>query len=174
VGGGLTSLRRLAFVGSYLWRLRQKIGSELVLMPGAMVVLQRGDGRVLLTRRADTGAWCLPAGAAEPGGSFARTAIDELAEEAGVQVSTESLVPFGCLSEAGNHTIHYPNGDVTHCFSVCFLARDWRGDPRPDQEETTEVRFVEIDDLPEPMHEPAASALELFREFLACGGFQVR
>jgi 8-oxo-dGTP pyrophosphatase MutT (NUDIX family) len=157
-----------------LWRLRQQIGSELVLMPGAMVVLQRQDGRVLLTKRGDTGTWCLPAGAAEAGGSFAQTAIDELAEETGVQVSAEGLIPFGCLSEAGNHTIHYPNGDVTHCFALCFLARDWRGDPRPDEDETTDVRFVAVDALPEPMHEPAASALELFREFTSSGVFQVR
>jgi 8-oxo-dGTP pyrophosphatase MutT (NUDIX family) len=66
---------------SYLWRLRQAVGNDLVLMPGAMVALQREDGRVLLTKRADDGTWCLPAGAAEAGGSFARTAIDELAEE---------------------------------------------------------------------------------------------
>jgi 8-oxo-dGTP pyrophosphatase MutT (NUDIX family) len=164
----------LAFVGSYLWRLRRKIGSELVLMPGAMVALQREDGRVLLAKRTDTGDWCLPAGAAEAGGSFARTAVDELAEEAGVQVAEESLVPFGCLSEADSHTIRYPNGDVTHCFSVCFLARDWEGEPRPDQEETTEIRFVELDDLPEPMHGPATAALELLRQFLASGAFQVR
>ena len=143
-------------------------------MPGAMVALQRDDGRVLLTRRADTGDWCLPAGAAEADGSFARTAVDELAEEAGVRVSAENLVPFGCLSEADNHTIRYPNGDVTHCFSVCFLARDWEGEPRPDNEETTEVRFAELDDLPGPMHEPASAAIELLRLFLTSGDFQVR
>jgi 8-oxo-dGTP pyrophosphatase MutT (NUDIX family) len=64
----------LAFKGSYLWRLRQKVGSDLVLMPGAMVALLREDGRVLLTKRRDTGVWCLPAGAAEAGGNFAHTA----------------------------------------------------------------------------------------------------
>lgn len=49
-------------------------------MPGAMVALQRDDLRILLTKRTDDGTWCLPAGAAEPGGSFARTAIEELAD----------------------------------------------------------------------------------------------
>jgi 8-oxo-dGTP pyrophosphatase MutT (NUDIX family) len=77
----------MTFRDSYLWRLRQAVGNELVLMPGAMVAPQRDDGRVLLTKRTDDGTWCLPAGAAEPGGSFARTAIDELAEETGVEVS---------------------------------------------------------------------------------------
>jgi 8-oxo-dGTP pyrophosphatase MutT (NUDIX family) len=87
----------------YLWRLRQTVGNDLVLMPGAMVALQRQDQRVLLTKRADDGTWCLPAGAAEPGGSFARTAIDELAEEAGVTVSEPDLVPFAA-SPRPRHT----------------------------------------------------------------------
>jgi ADP-ribose pyrophosphatase YjhB (NUDIX family) len=121
----------MPYPGSYLWRLRQAIGHELVLMPGAMIALQRDDQRVLLTKRTDDGTWCLPAGAAEPGGSFARTAIDELAEETGIEVLAADLVPFGCLSEAEAHTIHYPNGDVTHCFALLFLATAWEGAASP-------------------------------------------
>jgi 8-oxo-dGTP pyrophosphatase MutT (NUDIX family) len=164
----------MAYQDSYLWRLRQAVGSDLVLMPGAMVALQRDDRRVLLTKRADDGTWCLPAGAAEPGGSFARTAIDELAEETGIDVSEGDLIPFGCLSEAEAHTIQYPNGDVTHCFALCFLARSWRGDPAPDGEESTEVRFVDLDALPEPLHRPTAHALGLLAVYLRSGSFQVR
>jgi len=164
----------MAYRGSYLWRLRQAVGNELVLMPGAMVALQREDGRVLLTKRADDGTWCLPAGAAEAGGSFARTAIDELAEETGIHVSERDLAPFGCLSEAEAHTIHYPNGDVTQCFALCFLARVWQGDPRPDQEESTEAKFVDLGAPPEPLHPPTAHALELLAAYLRSGSFQVR
>lgn len=145
-----------------------------MLMPGAMVALQRDDRRVLLTRRADDGTWCLPAGAAEPGGSFALTAINELAEEAGIEVSERDLIPFGCLSEAEAHTIHYPNGDIIHCFAMCFLARTWRGDPRPDQAEATEARFVDLSTPPEPLHPPTAHALELLAAYLRSGSFQVR
>lgn len=163
----------MAFTGSYLWRLRQEVGSELVLMPGAMVVPQRADGRVLLTKRGDSGEWCLPAGAAEEGGSFAQTAIDELAEEAGIAVTAQDLIPFGCLSAAETHTIHYPNGDVTHCFAMCFLVREWTGEPTPDQAESIAVRFVEPDDLPEPMHEPSVHALALFQAYLESGAFLV-
>jgi len=159
---------------SYLWRLRQTVGNDLVLMPGAMVALQRDDRRVLLTKRTDDGTWCLPAGAAEPGGSFASTAVDELAEETGVEVRGSDLIPFGCLSEAEAHTIHYPNGDVTHCFALCFLARSWRGDPRPDRSETSEVRFVELAAPPEPLHPPTAAALELLAAYLNTGSFQLR
>jgi 8-oxo-dGTP pyrophosphatase MutT (NUDIX family) len=164
----------MSYVGSYLWRLRQVVGNELVLMPGAMVVLRRDDGQVLLTRRADDGTWCLPAGAAEVGGSFAQTAIDELAEETGVEVLKADLVPFASLSEAEEHTIHYPNGDVTHCFAICFLATKWRGDPRPDSNEVTATRFAPLDAVPQPVHPPTARALELLRAYLDTGSFQLR
>jgi len=164
----------MPYVDSYLWRLRQAVGNDLILMPGAMVALQRNDGQVLLTKRADDGTWCLPAGAAEVGGSFARTAIDELAEETGIDVAKEDLVPFASLSEAEEHTIHYPNGDVTHCFAICFLAKSWRGDPRPDRNESTAVRFVPLNAVPEPVHPPTARALELLQTYLDTGAFQLR
>jgi 8-oxo-dGTP pyrophosphatase MutT (NUDIX family) len=164
----------MPYAGSYLHRLRSQVGSELVLMPGAMVALQRADRRVLLTKRGDDGSWCLPAGAAEEGGSFARTAVEEVREETGVLVAEEDLIPFGCLSEAEAHTIRYPNGDVTHCFALCFLARRWHGDPRPDCSEATEVRFAELDGVPEPVHPPTARALELLAAYLDSGLFQTR
>lgn len=177
IGNGLTPYplaSTMAYKDSYLWRLQQAVGNDLVLMPGAMVAVQREDQRVLLTRRADDGTWCLPAGAAEPGGSFARTAIDELAEETGIEVSERDLIPFGCLSEAEVHTIHYPNGDVTHCFALLFLARAWRGDAVPDGEESTEAAFFALDVPPEPLHPPTAYALDLLGAYLRSGSFQVR
>ena len=164
----------MGYAGSYLWRLRQAIGSELVLMPGAMLALRDAEGRVLLTRRADDESWCLPAGAAEPGGSFARTAIAELSEEAGVEVAEEDLIPFGCLSEAELHTIRYPNGDITHCFALCFLAERWSGDPQPDGEESTATRFASLSAPPEPVHAPSAHALQMLAAYLESGRFQVR
>lgn len=167
------TLGPLNFQDSYLGRLRQLVGNDLVLMPGAMVALQRDNRQILLTKRTDDGTWCLPAGAAEPAGSFARTAIDELAEETGITVVESDLIPFGCLSEA-EHTIHYPNGDVTHCFALLFLARAWQGDPRPNGEETTEAQFADLRTLPEPLHPPTAQALELLAAYLSSGSFQVR
>jgi 8-oxo-dGTP pyrophosphatase MutT (NUDIX family) len=163
----------MPYAGSYLWRLRQAIGSELALMPGAMVALRRDDGQILLTKRADDGTWCLPAGAAEPGGSFARTAVEELSEETGIEVLENDLIPFGCLSEAETHTNHYPNGDVTHCFALCFMVEKWQGHPRPDREESTAIQFAELNDLPDPIHPATAHALELLSAYLASGLFQV-
>jgi 8-oxo-dGTP pyrophosphatase MutT (NUDIX family) len=164
----------MSYADSYLRGLRRVIGSELVLMPGAMVALRRPDGQVLLTLRADDGTWCLPAGAAEPGGSFARTAVDELREEAGVLLAEADLTPFGCLSEAERHTIRYPSGDLTHCFALLFLAERWSGDPRPDGEESVEMRFADPRTPPTPVHPPTGHALEMLIAYEESGHFQVR
>jgi 8-oxo-dGTP pyrophosphatase MutT (NUDIX family) len=163
----------LSFEGSYLWRLRQKVGSELVLVPGAMVFLVRDDGAVLFTRRGDNGRWCLPAGGAEEGSSFAGTAITELREETGVVVDPADLDAFATLSEAELHTITYPGGDVSHCFAVLFLARRWSGDPRPDGEETTEMHWAAPAAPPAPLERPAALAVDLLRAYLREGRFQI-
>lgn len=117
----------MGFAGSYLWSLRQQVGHDLVLMPGAQVVLVDGSGRVLFQQRVDNGEWDLPSGGAEKGGSFVATAVAEVAEEVGVTVNPDDLTAFGCLSEPKAHTVHYPNGDVTHYFSICFEARTWSG-----------------------------------------------
>jgi 8-oxo-dGTP pyrophosphatase MutT (NUDIX family) len=164
----------MPFEGSYLWRLRQQVGSQLLLMPGAMLFLLREDGAVLFTRRADNGLWCLPAGGAEEGSSFGATAITELREETGVAVDPADLEAFACLSEADLHTITYPGGDVTHCFAMLFLARRWSGEPAPDEVETTAMLWADPADPPSPLEAPAAIAADLLRTYLRDGTFQVR
>jgi 8-oxo-dGTP pyrophosphatase MutT (NUDIX family) len=163
----------LPFDGSYLWGLRQKIGHDLVLTPGAAVAAQREDGKVLFALRGDDATWCLPGGAAEVGGSFARTAIDELREETGLIVTAADLIPVACFSEADRHTLHYPNGDVAHYFSMCFLVRRWEGELEPDGDETTDLRFADPTDLPQPFEDSTARAVELLLSYLRTGTFQV-
>ncbi len=163
----------MPFEGSYLWRLRQKVGSDLVLVPGAMVFLQREDGAVLFARRGDNDLWCLPAGGAETGSSFADTALTELREETGVVVDPADLVAFACFSEADLHTITYPGGDVSHCFAMLFTARRWTGAPTPDGEETTAMLWADPADPPSPLHTPSAIALDLFLTYLRTGTFQI-
>ncbi|MBN9623392.1 MAG: NUDIX domain-containing protein [Actinobacteria bacterium] len=163
----------MPFEGSTLWRLRQKVGSDPVLHPGAITFLVDDEGAVLFTRRVDNGRWCLPAGGAEEGSSFADTAVTELREETGVEVDSADLIAFACLSEADLHTITYPGGDVTHCFAMVFLARRWTGEPRPDGVETTEMLWAAPAAPPSPLERPAELALDLFRAYGRTGEFQV-
>jgi ADP-ribose pyrophosphatase YjhB (NUDIX family) len=163
----------VTFEGSYLWRLRQKVGHDLVLQPGAAVAAQREDGKVLFIRRGDNGVWALPGGAAEEGGSFAHTAVDELREETGLVVEVADLIPVACFSDAERHTLHYPNGDVAHYFSMCFIARRWQGEPVPDGDESLEVAFGDPADPPQPFEDSTARVLELLLAYLRTGAFQV-
>jgi ADP-ribose pyrophosphatase YjhB (NUDIX family) len=163
----------LSFEGSYLWHLRQKVGHDLVLVPGAAIAAQREDGRVLFIRRGDNGVWALPGGAAEVGGSFARTAVDELREETGLVARPADLIPAACFSDAERHTLHYPNGDVAHYFSMCFVARRWEGEPTPDGEEALELRFADPTDLPRPFEGSTERVVELLLGYLRTGKFQV-
>jgi hypothetical protein len=77
-------------------------------------------------------------------------------------------------AEAETHTIHYPNGDVTHCFALLFLARRWRGQPDPNRDEATEAAFFGLARLPEPIHAPTDQALDLLSTYRKSGTFQVR
>ncbi|MEW1548677.1 NUDIX domain-containing protein [Streptomyces tsukubensis] len=164
----------MGYVGSYVWKLRQSVGSRLLLMPGAQILLEAPDGRVLFQQRADNGQWEIPAGACEEGSDFAGTAVTELEEETGLLVRREDLVPFGSLSDPGLHTFTYPNGDVMHCFALLFAARTWAGEPSPDPGEVVRIAWHHPDDPPAPLHKPTAAVLELYREFNATGRFQAR
>jgi ADP-ribose pyrophosphatase YjhB (NUDIX family) len=163
----------LSFAGSYLWQLRQEVGHDLVLMPGAAVAAQREDGQILFGRRSDNGVWALPGGGAEVGGSFAQTAIDELREETGLVADPADLIPAACFSDAARHTLHYPNGDLAHYFSMCFLVRRWEGEPRADGEEMLDLRFADPTDLPQPFEDSTARVVELLLAYLRTGDFQV-
>ena len=102
----------MSFEGSSLWRVRQKVGNDLLLWPGATVLVEDADGRILLGLRRDNGEWAMPGGGAEAGGSFASTALDELREEVGLEADAGDLIAFACVSEPADHLIPYPNGDL--------------------------------------------------------------
>jgi 8-oxo-dGTP pyrophosphatase MutT (NUDIX family) len=162
----------MTYEGSYLWDIRRQLGSRPLLMPGAQVLVVDDAERILLQRSRDSGLWELPAGAAEPGDSFRSAAARELLEETGLVVAEADLVPFASLSEADVHTLTYPNGDVLHCFALCFEARRWTGDLRPAVDEVLDAAFFY--QLPADLHPPTRVVLELYAAFRASGVFQAR
>ena len=50
------------FAQSYLGRLRQELGSRLLLVPGTRIVVENPAGEILLQLRSDFRAWGLPGG----------------------------------------------------------------------------------------------------------------
>jgi 8-oxo-dGTP pyrophosphatase MutT (NUDIX family) len=131
----------------YIAQLRTKIGSELLLLPGVSGVVidgEPGTERVLLGRRSDNGRWASPAGIVEPGEHTATCIVREIAEEVSVEAVIDRLV----LVTTGP-PITYPNGDrcqfVTNVFRCSWVS----GEPAVGDEESTEVRWFDVTDLPE-------------------------
>jgi len=160
-----------AFKDSYLGKLREVIGPRLVLMPGARVICEQADGKILVIRRGDFGTWALPAGSAEEGQSIEQTAAQELWEETGL--TAISLVPFGFASHPEHDLMHYPNGDLLQAFSMMFHCTRWQGTPRADGDESLEVAWIDPDALPEPHMVHLARTRDAFQRYKAGGGFQM-
>lgn len=168
-------LHVMGYVGSYLWKLRQRVGHELVLVPGAIIIVEAPDGRVLLTRRADDGTWCFPGGAAEVGSSFASTAVAELAEETGITVTAGDLVAFASLSDPELHTLYYPNGDVSQCFTLCFALSPWTGslDDLACDDEVLETGLFAPTEFPSGLMQATTVVMDMYLRFRETGVFQV-
>jgi ADP-ribose pyrophosphatase YjhB (NUDIX family) len=77
------------------------------------------DGRILLTRRADNGQWCLPGGRMESGESAAEACEREVWEETGLNVRVKRLV--GIYSHP-DQLVVYPDGNKAHIVALHFEA----------------------------------------------------
>jgi 8-oxo-dGTP diphosphatase len=129
-------------ISPYITRLREHVGHDLLLLPGASGVVRDDEGRVLLLRRADNGFWSLPAGMVDPGEQPADAALREIFEETGVVAEIERL------GGVAMHEAVYPNGDQCQYFAVWFRCRAVGGEARPDGEESLEVRWCTPQDMP--------------------------
>ena len=114
------------------------------------VILSEGRDKVLLTRRADNGQWCLPSGGAEPGESAAEACEREVREETGLKVRVERLV--GVYSDP-NYLIEYSDGKRVQVVAINFEASIQGGEIGL-SDETTEIKYF-------PLHEVRRMELTL-------------
>lgn len=160
----------MAFADSYLGQLRELIGNRLVLMPGARIVIERDDGRILLQKRTDFGLWGLPGGNAEEGEGLEALVAREVAEETGLIVS--GIEPFGFGCDPQYETFQFPNGDRAQFFALMFYARSFEGEPAVTDDESSAVGWFSVDKLPEMLPNMARS-IEAYLRFWATGKFQM-
>ncbi len=141
-------------MNDYVKTMRLLIGSRPMLLPGVRAIICNPQGEILLQRRTDMPRWCLPSGGVELG----ETAIDALRREVAEETSLDVLEaePIGLYS-GPTQKFAYPNGDEIHCFAVAFAVRRWRGEPRADGLEGSELRFFAQSKMPDeliPIHRP--------------------
>lgn len=136
----------------YIRQIRALVGSRPLVLVSAMVIILGEGGRLLMQRRAATGAWHVPGGYLEPGESLEDTARREALEETGLTVGALELV--GPYSGPRFHWFA-PNGDEVYNVTAAYIAREFTGQPRPDGEEGDALRFFALEELPSDLGPPA-------------------
>lgn len=131
-------------VPDHVLRLRSRVGHDLLLLPAVCGLVFRNDGRLLLGRRADTGRWALVGGIVEPGEGIADAVVREVLEETGVRAVPEQVT--------GIYTtplVTYANGDQAQYVVTAFRCRAIHGEPHVADDESLEVAYFALDDLPD-------------------------
>ncbi|WP_029233296.1 NUDIX hydrolase [Butyrivibrio sp. VCB2006] len=137
----------------YIRSLRQTMGHDLIMTVGCGVLIENDRGQLLLQKRSDTGEWCVPGGALEPGETYIEAATRELHEEVGITVKDLEL--FGLYS-GDDREIHYPNGDVVYSLSVIFITKSYEGQISDSDSEVLEHRFFDRKEIPDQLFCPDA------------------
>ncbi len=130
----------------YVLALRERVGNDLLWMPGATAVVLREDGPrplLLLVRRADTGEWTPVTGIVDPGEEPAVAAVREVREEADVEAVAERLAQVSVVGP-----VVYENGDRSQYLDLTFRCRWVSGEPFPADGENTRAGWFDLDDLP--------------------------
>jgi ADP-ribose pyrophosphatase YjhB (NUDIX family) len=158
------------FNESYLGKLRQLVGSQLLMVPGARIIIENAIGEILLQKRSDFEIWGLPGGNAEPGEGLVTAIEREVLEETGLIVANVQPFGFGCNPEL--ETIRFPNGDVCQFFVLNFCTETFSGDLKIMDDESLALDWFAIDRLPKMLPNMEASIIA-FQEFCRSGQFQM-
>lgn len=143
-------------MADYMRDLRRVVGTRPIVMGGAGVLLLDADDRVLLQLRADNGCWGITGGAMELGETFEETARREVREETGLVVGDLHLL---CLHSGPPTHYIYPHGDEVYLAAVIFTSRDFHGEVRADETETSALQWFAVGELPENLNPPDRHAI---------------
>ncbi len=135
-------------------QVRPLIGNALYVGAGAIAVVQRSDGKLLVVRRVDNGEWSLPGGFLHLGENASNAAQREVLEETGLYIQIQRLM--GVFSPAYNWV--YPNGDQVHAVVSVFKASPTGGREKADHVETSQVGWMHPQEL------AALSTLPILKE----------
>jgi 8-oxo-dGTP pyrophosphatase MutT (NUDIX family) len=130
-------------ISGYLKQLRDQVGGQLLLLPGVSALVFNDSGEILLHRRSDNGKWALMGGIPDPDEQLADALVREVWEETGVTVE-----PLRITGVYISPRVSYPNGDTAQYVITAFKCRPVSGTPRINDDESLEVRYFKLDELP--------------------------
>ncbi|WP_238899556.1 NUDIX domain-containing protein [Clostridium sp. YIM B02500] len=139
----------------YIKKLRKHIGNSPLLLVAAGAIIYK-NREILLQRRADSGKWAIHGGVLELGETVEETVKRELNEEIGI--NPIKLKFYKVFSEEDMYTV-YPNGDEVYYINVIFLCDEYEGELKQDNNEVTELKWFDVDNLPVDINSPVDKAI---------------
>jgi 8-oxo-dGTP pyrophosphatase MutT (NUDIX family) len=135
-------------VPDFVRELRRHIGAAELWLPGVTAVVRRGSpdhgaDEVLLVQRADNGEWSPVTGIVDPGEDPGVAARREVLEETGIVAKVDRLAWVQALPR----TTHV-NGDLATYLDHTFACSYVSGEARVGDDESLDVRWCPVDDLP--------------------------
>lgn len=148
----------------YIKKVRRKVGHNELILNYAGCIIFDEHNRLLLQKRADCGKWGFLGGMVEFGESVAETAVREVKEESGLDVEITSL--YGVYSK---YFAEYTNGDKAQPIVHLFKARIIGGELIDKNNETLELKFFDLNDIPPlfcTQHQDALEDIIAGREYV--------
>ena len=153
-------------VPNFITELRSSVGHRPLWLPGVCAVIFDDAGRVLLGQRADNGLWAEIRGIPDPGEQPVAALKREALEEAALEIEVDEVF----LIDASD-LVTYPNGDQASYMNLCFIAHAVSAEAAAgahiNDDESVDMGWFEVDDLPSPLAPSARQRLELAQRYLA-------
>ena len=153
-------------VPNFITELRSSVGHRPLWLPGVCAVIFDDAGRVLLGQRADNGLWAEIRGIPDPGEQPVAALKREALEEAALEIEVDEVF----LIDASD-LVTYPNGDQASYMNLCFIAHAVSAEAAAgahiNDDESVDMGWFEVDDLPSPLAPSARQRLELGQRYLA-------
>ena len=149
---------------NYISEIRKKVGHDPVFMPAVGCVIIK-NGKILLQKRTDNGAWAEHGGALDLGETY----LDALNRELKEEINVTPINPIQVNTYSGEEMhFFYPNQDEVYVVSVVYLVENYEGELKADLEEVSELQWFDIDNMPSNIHKPDVhsikDAIELYKK----------
>lgn len=133
-------------LSEYMRNLREKVGNDLLLVPGVAAVIRDDEGRILFVKNAHRGDWGLVGGMLDPGETPAEGVKREVKEETGLEVEPKEILGvFG--GEKYRRT--YENGARMESLTIVFRCEIIGGEIHKQKGEVSELKYFAEEDAPE-------------------------
>ena len=143
-------------VSNYVERIRGKIGHMPMFVPSACLIIYK-NGNVLLQKRADDKKWDMHGGFIEPNETIMEALNREIKEELNIKPINPELM--GIYNK-------YPNEDEVYLCRNCFICTEYDGEISFNDNEVLEIKWFDINNLPNDMHECDRNVLEDVKKYI--------